>query len=53
MKHAHSREAGSYCSHGEFMECELCGRERTCNENDGMVVCQVCQRDLLPSGWAL
>lgn len=53
MEYAHDREAGSYHSHGEPAECDLCGRTALCNKNDGMVACQSCQRELLPSGWAL
>lgn len=53
MKHAPSRDMYSYTSHGEFQQCDLCGNRRICNENDGLVACQDCQRELLPTDWAL
>jgi hypothetical protein len=53
MRNAHSETDNyGYTSHGEVLECDLCGQTRICNERDGMVACQSCQRDLLPTGWA-
>ena len=34
-------------------ECHLCQTEGLCNAKDGLVACQQCQIELLPSGWAL
>jgi hypothetical protein len=37
--------------YGEIRECELCKQEGLCNLRDGLVACQGCQAELLPSGW--
>lgn len=42
-----------YNTRGSVMQCELCGEQRRCNENDGMAACHSCQAELLPSGWSL
>lgn len=33
----------------EQLECELCGRTRQCTERFGMVTCEPCQDEFLPS----
>jgi len=54
MAYGYNREKGyGYTTDAEYMTCDLCGQRRHCNEGDGIVACQACQRELLPSGWAL
>ncbi len=53
MRHDSKSVGYKYTSHGEVRICELCGNRRLCNENDGLVACQTCQLELLPSKWAL
>jgi len=36
---------------GEVRECDLCERERLCNDRDSLVACRECQAELLPPGW--
>jgi hypothetical protein len=52
MKHAPSRDLYTYTSHGTFAECDLCGNEGICHEQEGIIACQSCQRELLPVDWA-
>lgn len=43
------RLEGDVYKYGERNECELCGSVRRCIDRYGMVTCQACQSDLLPS----
>lgn len=43
------RLEGDVYKYGERNECELCGSVKRCIDRYGMVACQACQSDLLPS----
>ena len=35
--------------YGEYATCEICGEQRTCTEEFGLVTCQSCHVDFLPA----
>jgi hypothetical protein len=39
--------------HGRWVECELCQTEQQCFDRYGLVTCQTCHTEFLPSGGVL
>lgn len=47
------RLEGDVYDYGRRVECELCGQVRQCIDQYGMVTCQACQSELLPTSGVL
>jgi hypothetical protein len=47
------RLEGDVYEYGKQVECEICGQVRQCIDNYGLVTCQACQSELLPSSGVL
>jgi len=53
MLGASSDSESSWNRYGQKIECELCGEARNCTTRGGLVTCEDCQAEFLPSSGLL